>query len=348
MNTAVFEPTDHPHRRYNPLIDQWVLVSPHRAKRPWQGQQEKVSEEQKPSYDPHCYLCPGNARITGEKNPNYQQPYVFQNDFSALLTDTPAPAKSDDPLFKSAQARGESRVICFSPDHSKTLPQLSVAEIEAVIRVWQSQLEELGQKYPWVQIFENKGAAMGCSNPHPHGQIWANSFLPNEVAREDKAQRQYFEKHGSVLLVDYAKRELELKERIVVETEHWLAVVPYWAVWPFETLLLPKAHVKRLTELSAEQSAVLAVILKKLTTKYDNLFETSFPYSMGFHAAPFNGEDNEHWQLHAHFYPPLLRSATVRKFMVGYEMLGESQRDLTAEQAADRLRALSEVHYKER
>ncbi len=348
MNTAVFEPTDHPHRRYNPLIDQWVLVSPHRAKRPWQGQQEKVSEEQKPSYDPHCYLCPGNARITGEKNPNYQQPYVFQNDFSALLTDTPAPAKSDDPLFKSAQARGESRVICFSPDHSKTLPQLSVAEIEAVIRVWQSQLEELGQKYPWVQIFENKGAAMGCSNPHPHGQIWANSFLPNEVAREDKAQRQYFEKHGSVLLVDYAKRELELKERIVVETEHWLAVVPYWAVWPFETLLLPKAHVKRLTELSTEQSADLAVILKKLTTKYDNLFETSFPYSMGFHAAPFNGEDNEHWQLHAHFYPPLLRSATVRKFMVGYEMLGESQRDLTAEQAADRLRALSEVHYKER
>ena len=189
---------------------------------------------------------------------------------------------------------------------------------------------------------------MGCSNPHPHGQIWANSFLPNEVAREDKAQRQYFEKHGAVLLVDYAKRELELKERIVVETEHWLAVVPYWAVWPFETLLLPKAHVKRLTELSTEQSADLAVILKKLTTKYDNLFETSFPYSMGFHAAPFNGEDNEHWQLHAHFYPPLLRSATVRKFMVGYEMLGESQRDLTAEQAADRLRALSEVHYKER
>ena len=224
MNTAVFEPTDHPHRRYNPLIDQWVLVSPHRAKRPWQGQQEKVSEEQKPSYDPHCYLCPGNARITGEKNPNYQQPYVFQNDFSALLTDTPAPAESDDPLFKSAQARGESRVICFSPDHSKTLPQLSVAEIEAVIRVWQSQLEELGQKYPWVQIFENKGAAMGCSNPHPHGQIWANSFLPNEVAREDKAQRQYFEKHGSVLLVDYAKRELELKERIVVETNiGWLS-----------------------------------------------------------------------------------------------------------------------------
>jgi len=212
----------------------------------------------------------------------------------------------------------------------------------------QEQLRELGQKYQWVQIFENKGAAMGCSNPHPHGQIWANSFLPNEVAREDVAQRNYYEKHGSVLLVDYVQKELEKKERIVVETEHWVAVVPYWAVWPFETLLLPKVHVKRLTELTEAQAKDLAVILKKLATKYDNLFETSFPYSMGFHAAPFNGEDNEHWQLHAHFYPPLLRSATVRKFMVGYEMLGESQRDLTAEQAAERLRALSEVHYKER
>ena len=304
--TTVFEPTDHPHRRYNPLTDQWVLVSPHRAKRPWQGQQEKVNEEQKPSHDPNCYLCPRNKRITGEPNPDYHKPYVFKNDFSALLEDTPAPQNN----------------------------------------VWQEQLRELGQKYQWVQIFENKGAAMGCSNPHPHGQIWANSFLPNEVEREDKAQRQYYEKQGSVLLVDYVQQELARKERIVVETEHWVAVVPYWAVWPFETLLLPKAQVKRLTELTDAQTKDLAVILKKLTTKYDNLFETSFPYSMGFHAAPFNGEENDHWQLHAHFYPPLLRSATVRKFMVGYEMLGESQRDLTAEQAAERLRALSETHYK--
>ena len=276
------------------------------------------------------------------------KPYVFKNDFSALLENTPAPEQSDDPLFQMGQARGESRVICFSPDHSKTLPLLTALEIEEVIKVWQAQLRELGQKYQWVQIFENKGAAMGCSNPHPHGQIWANSFLPNEVSREDVAQRNYYEKHGSVLLVDYVQKELEKKERIVVETEHWVAVVPYWAVWPFETLLLPKVHVKRLTELTEAQAKDLAVILKKLATKYDNLFETSFPYSMGFHAAPFNGEDNEHWQLHAHFYPPLLRSATVRKFMVGYEMLGESQRDLTAEQAAERLRALSEVHYKER
>lgn len=346
MSQLQFEPTDHPHRRYNPLTEQWVLVSPHRAKRPWQGQQEKLSEEEKPTHDPNCYLCPGNKRITGEQNPNYQKPFVFKNDFSALLEDTPAPASTDDPLFQMSAARGESRVICFSPDHSKTLPLLSEEEIVAVIELWQQQLRELGQRYPWVQIFENKGAAMGCSNPHPHGQIWANSFLPNEVAREDAAQRRYYAKYDSVMLVDYAQRELINKERIVVETEHWLVVVPYWAVWPFETLLLPKNHIKRLTELSQAEVRDLAVILKKLTTKYDNLFETSFPYSMGFHAAPFNGEANDHWQLHAHFYPPLLRSATVRKFMVGYEMLGESQRDLTAEQAAARLRDLSEVHYK--
>ncbi|HDR1883473.1 TPA: galactose-1-phosphate uridylyltransferase [Pasteurella multocida] len=348
MRHSLFEPTEHPHRRYNPLTDQWVLVSPHRAKRPWQGQQEKVAEDEKPSYDPTCYLCPSNKRITGEQNPDYQKPFVFKNDFSALLEETPNPEKSTDPLFQISKAQGESRVICFSPDHSKTLPLLTVEEIHDVIKVWQEQLLELGQKYQWVQIFENKGAAMGCSNPHPHGQIWANSFLPNEVARADQTQRAYLAKQGSVMLMDYAKREIELKERVVVETEHWLAVVPYWAVWPFETLLMPKAHVKRLTDLTEEQSKDLALALKKLTTKYDNLFETSFPYSMGFHAAPFNEESNEHWQLHAHFYPPLLRSATVRKFMVGYEMLGESQRDLTAEQAAERLRVLREVHYKQR
>lgn len=342
----MFNPADHPHRRYNPLLDQWVLVSPHRAKRPWQGAQE-AAVSRKPSYDPECYLCPGNRRVGGETNPAYTDTYVFPNDFMALLPDTPAHAEHSDELFQQTSVQGECRVICFSPDHSKTLALLTEAEISGVIAAWRQQLAELGGKYAWVQIFENKGAAMGCSNPHPHGQIWAGSFLPNEIQREDDNQRRYFAKHGRPLLLDYAAREQSRQIRTVCETAHWLAVVPYWAVWPFETLLLPKTHILRLTDLSAAQTGDLAIILKQLATRYDNLFQTDFPYSMGFHGAPFTAGSQQHWQLHAHFYPPLLRSAAVKKFMVGFELLAESQRDLTAEQAAERLRSQPLTHYRE-
>lgn len=346
MNTQTFDASEHPHRRYNPLKQEWVLVSPHRSKRPWQGAQEAPNPEKLPAYDPSCYLCAGNTRVNGVANPRYNGTYVFDNDFAALLADTPDTGSTTDPLFQSQGVRGVSRVICFSPDHSKTMPELSIDALTGVVDTSCAQVQDLGRTYPWVQVFENKGQAMGCSNPHPHGQVWASSFLPNEAAKEDAALRTYRAAHAGNMLLDYAQREVALGERTVVQTAHWLAVVPYWASWPFETLLLPLFPVQRLDLLGAAQRRDLAQALQALTIRYDNLFESSFPYSMGWHGAPTLSGNTEHWQLHAHFYPPLLRSASVRKFMVGFEMLAESQRDLTPEQAAARLRAQSPKHYK--
>ncbi|XP_036753944.2 interleukin-11 receptor subunit alpha isoform X3 [Manis pentadactyla] len=313
-----FRASEHQHIRYNPLHDEWVLVSAHRMERPWQGQVEPPLLKIVPRHDPHNPLCPGATRANGEVNPHYDGTFLFDNDFPALQPDAPNPGPNDHPLFQAEAARGVCKVMCFHPWSDVTLPLMSVPEIRAVIDAWASVTEELGAQYPWVQIFENKGAMMGCSNPHPHCQVWASSFLPDIAQREERTQRAYQRKHGEPLLMEYGRQELLRKERLVLTSEHWLVLVPFWAVWPFQTLLLPRRHVRHLPELSpAERDG-----------------------------APTGSEaraDWDHWQLHAHYYPPLLRSATVRKFMVGYEMLAQAQRDLTPEQMSSSCSGLSRV-----
>jgi UDPglucose--hexose-1-phosphate uridylyltransferase len=329
---------DHPHRRYNSLTGEWVSVSPHRSARPWQGSVEEASNTVRPQHDPQCYLCAGNSRADGKTNPVYTSTFAFTNDFPAFLPDRKELPHLEE-LLRAQPLAGTCRVLCFSPRHDLTLAQMSVEQIRAVVDLWASQVQELGKRWRWVQVFENKGELMGCSNPHPHGQVWASDFLPNEPAKELRQQTAYHKKHGAPLLVDYADLEIQQGERLVLQNEHWLAVVPWWAMWPFEALLLPRRRVLRMPDLSDVERYDLACLLKKLLGGYDALFDVSFPYSMGWHGAPNDDGDYSGWQLHAHVYPPLLRSAAVKKFMVGYEMLGEPQRDLTPECAAERLRS---------
>lgn len=336
------------HRRQNPLTGDWVLVSPHRNNRPWLGATESTSNYDLPEHDATCPLCPGNNRANNESNPDYKNTFVFINDFGALVNEQIQTQNlaNNDPLFKANIANGECRVVCFSPKHNKSLPELSIAEIDAVINTWQSNYIELASTYNCVHIFENKGAVMGCSQPHPHGQIWAHDHLSTEVLLEDTNQLTYQKRHGTNLLDDYVTREIENQSRMVLENEHWLVVVPFWAAWPFETLLIAKEDVRHFGQLTQAHKLSLSLALKALTTRYDNVFNCSFPYSMGWHNAPSNLDDDSHWRLHAHFYPPLLRSESVKKHMVGYEMLAESQRDLSAETAAKILRSASTTHYK--
>ncbi len=341
---------DSPHRRFNPLTGEWVLVSPHRAKRPWLGQVEKTPPENLPPYDPNCYLCPRNERAGGFKNPDYSSTFVFDNDFSALLPDEVSTPASDHPLLASVSERGLCRVICFSPRHDLTFPELDHASIENILATWTEQSTELGSKdfIKYVQVFENKGAVMGCSNPHPHSQLWGTEHIPNEPAKELERQKAYFNENGRTLLNDYLKEEHKRGERILFTNDHFTALVPYWAVWPFEILMIAHRNVGYLADLTPPEMGALAEIMKRVTTRYDNLFEISFPYSMGLHQAPFDDQPHPEWTLHWHYYPPLLRSATVRKFMVGYEMLAMPQRDITPESAAERLRSLSDIHYRQR
>ena len=335
-----------PHRRYNILTGEWVLVSPHRTKRPWQGKTDKTSAFRVVQHDANCYLCPGNKRANGAINPEYTGAYSFENDFAALLEDTGS-AEFKHGLLKAKSEAGICKVICFSPNHSLTLPLMDVSGIVDVIKLWKKEYEELGQgeSINHVQIFENKGDVMGCSNPHPHGQIWAQASIPEEVLKKQTHQKAYWDSHKSSLLQDYIQQELEMDERVILKNKHFVALIPYWAVWPYEAMILPLTHYQDIAQLNAEEEVAFAEIIKQLTTLYDNLFSTSFPYSSGIHQRPTDGKEHAEWHFHMSFYPPLLRSASVKKFMVGYEMFANPQRDITAEQAASTLKELDLTHF---
>ncbi|MFN7933990.1 MAG: UDP-glucose--hexose-1-phosphate uridylyltransferase [Bryobacteraceae bacterium] len=335
---------ERPHRRRNLLTGEWILVSPHRAKRPWQGQVDKPAAKPQVSYDPSCYLCPGNERAGGVRNPAYEATFVFDNDFAALLPKSEVVSLDEQGLLIAETETGICRVVCFSPDHSLSVPRLPLHAIEKVIETWTDQYVLLGAMADIrsVQIFENRGEMMGASNPHPHCQIWANRTVPTELVKETAAQLEYAKRAGSCLLCDYTRLELSLGERLVVENESFAALVPFWAVWPFETMVVSKRHIASMPEMDASERRALADVMKRLTTRYDNLFQTAFPYTMGFHQKPTDGAAHPSFHFHAHYYPPLLRSAEVKKFMVGYEMLANPQRDITAESAAARLRAMDE------
>lgn len=348
--------SENPHRRFNPLSGEWVLVSPHRTKRPWQGQVEKAAADALPAYDPACYLCPGNERAGGVRNPAYEGPFVFDNDFAALLPDVPEEGFDEDGLLRARSEKGKCEVLCFSPRHDLTLPRMAKKDVEAVIRLWEERYRDLGSRdgISYVQIFENRGAVMGCSNPHPHGQIWATESLPELPAREDQMQRRRRAEKGSCLLCDYVALELAKGDRIVFRNDSFVALVPFWATWPFEAMVLPVRHAASLSDLTPAEVSDFADALKRMGTRYDNLFQCSFPYSMGLHQKPTKPRPGvagdgkamaEAWHFHVHYLPPLLRSATVRKFMVGFELLATPQRDITPEAAAERLRGLSETHY---
>jgi UDPglucose--hexose-1-phosphate uridylyltransferase len=350
MEEQAFLLNEHPHTRLNILTGESVLVSPHRSKRPWQGKVEDVTPDQRPAYDPDCYLCPGNHRADGSLNPAYEDSFVFTNDFSALLNDTPTGSINEDNLLVAESQKGICKVISFTAAHNVTLPEMSVEAITKVVDLWQSEYNEL-KNINWIkyiQIFENKGSIMGCSNPHPHGQIWAQGSIPLEIAKESETQKKYFALHHKSLLTAYLEIELAKDERVIFQNEHFVVLVPFWAVWPFETMIISKKHAQDISSFTSQQKQALAEALKWLTIRYDNLFETSFPYSAGMHQSPVNCGELVEWHWHMHFYPPLLRSASVKKFMVGYEMLANPQRDITPEYAAECLKNLPNIHYKEK